>query len=194
MDKNVFEILIALYFIFAFIGGILKKKKKEREKGIKQANIPDGDSVNHEEVKAERRRETEEMLNKLLGVQLPQSRVEEADEEEITDKFIRQENIEDLPTWNPEDDFKEEKEFQGFAHEKSSDPLAEKYTPKTETSEFKKPALLEDIDFGDSSYVQENQTSFSRELIKKLKEPATLKEAILLSEIISKPKALRRNG
>ncbi len=195
MDNKVFEILIAIYFIFAFIGGILKKKKKEREKAARRAIVPDGESVSRDELKAKRNRDTQEMLNKLLGVQIPQPSDDSDFEEEITEEFIRPENTEELPTWNPEDEFKGKEEvFEGIPPEKTNDPLAEKYRPKTGSSEFREPALLDEDDFGHSSYTTVYQSSYSWDLIKKLKNPATLKEAILLAEIIGKPKALRRNG
>lgn len=194
MDNKVFEILIALYFIFAFIGGILKKKKKEREKAARRAIVPASDSVSRDEIKAKRNRDTEEMLNKLLGVQIKQPPDDTDFEEEITEKFIQPENAEELPTWDPEDEFKEEEDFEGISPEKINDPLAEKYRPKTSSSEFREPTLLDEVNFGNSSYRIITQSSYSRNLIKKLKNPATLKEAILLAEIIGKPKALRRNG
>jgi len=195
VDNKVFEILIALYFIFAFIGGILKNKKKERAKAARRAIVPASDSVSRDEIKAKRNRDTEEMLNKLLGVKLPKPPDNADFEEKISEKFIQPENAEDLPTWNPEDEFKDKEEvLDGIPPEKTNDPLAEKYRPKTSSSEFREPALLDEIDYGDSSYKTVTQSFYSRDLIKKLKNPATLKETILLAEIIGKPKALRRNG
>ncbi len=195
MDNKVFEILIALYFIFAFIGGILKKKKKEREKAARRAIVPAPDSVSRDEIKAKRNRDTQEMLNKLLGVQISQPSDDSDFEDEITEKFIQPENAEEFSTWDPEDEFKEEEEFfEGIPAGRTSDPLAEKYRPETRASEFREPTLVDEVDFGNSSYRIITQSSYSRELIKKLKNPAKLKEAILLAEIIGKPKALRRNG
>ncbi len=195
MDNNVFEILIALYFIFTFIGGYLKKKKKEEAKRDSMHAVSEEVPLpveSKEDLKAKRDRETREMLNKIFGVQIPHEEKEDFSET-VKDEYIPKENIEELPTWNPEDDFKEEDSYSPEI--RSQEFLSKQYEAQQTSSEFEKPTIIKEDNTAEKIPTEISNSEFlHNKLLRRLKNPQTLKEAILLAEILNKPKALRRYG
>lgn len=201
MDDKVFEILIALYFVFALIGSYLKKKKKEEQKrkNLQAVPVEASDEIveveSREDIRARRDRETREMLNKILGVQIPQQDNEDL-AETVKDEYIPDEQQEELPTWHPEEEFEEVEEDVSTKHDNSlDDMLARQYELPQAESEFQAPSMLNENDFVDKTIKANDEANpLNKKLLKMLRNPETLKEAILLTEIINKPKALRRYG
>ncbi len=191
MDNSFFEILVAIYLIFTFVAGILKKKKRNEARNSTE-NVTEI-SVDNPETSKPQNDATRDIINQLLGfgTNRQQEEYPNYDEHSEDDDFILRQNNEETPTWNPESEFNDTE----FEQDSMSpvDNLASEYIPEDKKSEFQTP---ENNDY----HLSENESNYfipvisTSTLIKKLKNRASLKEAILLSEIIGKPKALRKNG
>jgi hypothetical protein len=193
MDNGVFEILLAIYIIFTFIGGILKKKKK---------NDAENAAANRSDITVEAASTSKpqndvarDFFSEMLGLETAPRQDEytdyNEDEESEDHDFIELRNNEESPTWNPESEFNDSEFEQNSVP--PVDNLASEYVPGKKKSEFQSP---EQNDY----HLSENESSYfiheysESGLIEKLRNPSSLRDAILLSEIIARPKALRKNG
>ncbi len=164
---NIGEILFfILIFILSGLSSYFENKKKRNAKKTHKAKD-----------KPARREKAKDILEEILGYKT------ETPKQTYTPPV--DENKEQ--TWNPENDFKE----------KESNKVQ-----VTETTEFVNPEIFEkelehkaEKDFSSSAYMQfadEKTEHYREKLISKMKNPETLREIILFSEIFGKPKALRR--
>ncbi len=191
MDNNLFEILLAFYLIFTFIGGILKKKKKARRSLEASEAI---ENINVKEVKPakiKRDEQTREMLNKIFGIQMPDDD-EDGTEREIPNSIGEVRSEPEVETWHPEKDFEDVEENQ--VPVSISDPLAEKYKPEVKHDEFL-PPLLSDKEMDEIYSMQSiNESVQESKYHQMIHDVENLRDVFLLSEILNKPKALRKNG
>jgi hypothetical protein len=194
MDNSVFEILLAIYLIFTFVGGILKKKKKNEARNAAanrdEIRVDDASASNNQNDAAR------DFFSQMLGVGTVPRQEEayhdyEEDEASEDDNFIELQNNDESPTWNPESEFNDTEFDQNSIP--PVDNLASQYVPEEKKSEFQKPVVNDyHVSESESSYFIKEYSEST--LIEKLRNPSSLRDAILLSEILAKPKALRNNG
>ncbi|MCZ6703753.1 MAG: hypothetical protein O6940_12030 [Ignavibacteria bacterium] len=193
---NIFEILIYLFIIISFVSSFFRKKKKElikREQMMTQ--ISDQARINEEvDVQASPSVQTQEQKHDILKefegffnvgkreeesqIQPLRETLEETDESKK--EFIR----------IPEDSFHTQTESEHTL----IDPWDEKKVEidksiKSISPEIEKKAS----DF--KEYLEIPETSgakISHKIRDRMKQPATLKEYVVISEIMGKPKALKR--
>jgi hypothetical protein len=183
---NLFEILIYVIIIVSFLSSIFKKKKQQQQKP--PARQPQTDEHYQTEVAVPQTQSKEEynILKELedffkVGdepterrVPVPQHQPETVTtDEEHTRREIWQEKT------------KSEHVADDWERKKSE---VKKIISSVDSSIEKQAAMFEELlEKKDSSY-----SSFALAVKSKMKNPSTLKEYIVFSEILGKPKAFRR--
>ncbi len=180
---NIFQLLIFLFVIYTIYNSLFGKKKQQRP----QNNFPRYETGEEETKPSPKPRysSTEDILQDLFGVKIPKS----GDEYETYPQKNYPSNLEiDLPEIEKESDT-EKRNIPDINYDKLISPginydkliSLEAQQNKTISDE---PHLAYEVGF-----------SFNRktnELKHKIKNHATLRELYLISEIINKPKAIRR--
>ncbi|MCF8240002.1 MAG: hypothetical protein K9J16_01345 [Melioribacteraceae bacterium] len=179
---NLFDYIIILFFIFSLLLPLFKKKKQKdtapkSERSGTFGNVPQNQHAPQKE-------KPKDLLEELFGLKLPQ----EQTRQQTTPHQMRNESAE---SWNPEDEFENK-----LSADTSSAPLKEQ---KDKMSHYDK--LAEQVlsrksgkdPFKDTLKVidisKKEAPAFN---INKINNPTSLQEYIVFSEILNKPKALRR--
>ncbi len=182
---NIFDILIVIFIIFSFLSGIFTKKK----------NIPQTEEFEYgtdKPKKIPKKKEGREFLEEILGIKLPD--IENSESKKQPEKYSAGYN--NNTTWNPEDDFKEVNVNYETQKSTNKDRISEKKRYNLERSqkeaEFKQPIskkrILSTISLTENNEINVRTIDIKNQLFTK----KSIKNAILLAEILQKPKALRR--
>jgi hypothetical protein len=182
---NVFEILIYLIIIVSFLSSIFKKKKQQQRPPAQQ---PQTDEQYQAEVAIPQTQSKEEydILKELedffkVGSEQPQQQI--PDQQETPTKVTQVDERTRREMWQSRTESEHYVEdWEGKTAE------VKKRMARVDPSVEKKAALFEE------SLVRKEAVFSSIALIVKSKitNPSTLKEYIIFSEILGKPKALRR--
>ena len=184
---NVFEILIYLLIIISFLSGLFKKKNKQKRPPAQRTGIP----------------QPAERENTVA-----QTPVKEEYEilKEIEDFFkVGDEQTENQQTQIPSDQSSAPVDFEEHIQEDQwhqPTPSEHKYTDvwkekQKEIGEKKSKidSSIEEQAVKFEKHLKKKETAaseISKKIREKLKNPASLKDYIVISEIMAKPKAFRR--
>ncbi|MFA5803917.1 MAG: hypothetical protein WC879_04690 [Melioribacteraceae bacterium] len=169
---NIFQLLIFLFVIYTIYNSLFGKKKPQRP----QNNFPKNET-GEEETKASPKSQysSTDILQDLFGLKIPKS----GDEYETYPQQNYPNNLEiDLPEIEKESDT-EKRNIPEINYDKFISLEAQQN--KTISDE---PHVAYEVGF---SYNRR-----TNELKQKIKNPVSLRELYLISEIINKPKAIRR--
>lgn len=193
---NFFEILIYLFIIVSFLSSIFKKKKPAPEKPKPQAHqrtdeIEVSYSPEQEmESTSVKSSSTDEYdilkeLEQFFKVGEPQNRPSPKPKPPVTTQPVKVEQKKKtvLDSWKTKTE--SEHKYEDFWEKKSRDVAARKKEVDSLTSS--KANKFEELLNLKKSY----STAFERNIKNRLRHPSTLKEYIVISEILGKPKALK---
>ncbi len=167
MDNNILEILFfLLIFILSGLSSYFEKKKKGK---LKHQGKTKPDSTGKENAK--------DILEQILGYvpEKPEPRKIELPPKE-------------KGTWNPEEEF----------NTKSDSKIEESTPTEFINAEVEEPELEMKIahdfknEYSGFQSKEKFESQYRNRILEKIKEPESLRELILFSEILGKPKALRR--
>ncbi len=193
---NLFEYLIILFFIFSILQSFLGKKKKQQQQRQQQSQTTSSTTSTSKEKKQE---STSDILEQLFGLKIPE-------ESKSTSRSSSDRNAEVLDpvgyhetTWNPEEDYEDSIGIETVRYSKKRseakqtefiDPVKslEKKISDAKKSMAKLPDSIEVEELSESEY----SSSFVKNIRKKIANPESIREYILVSEILNKPKAHRR--
>lgn len=167
---NLFQVLIFLFIIYTIFGSAFKKKKTDQRKFPQS-----GEGEDHQQSSPKPKYQTTDILQDLFGMKIPKT---EGEYEDLSQNKYSKDYETDLP------DIEKQVELAGG---KINDINYDKLS----TDELQQKMNWDE----DSSIAYESFKSISQrtlELQRKIKNPRTLKELFLISEIINKPKSLRR--
>ena len=184
---NLFEYLFILFIIISFFSSYFDKKKKAqqkkkaREKG-QVNNIP----------AAKQRQPQRDILEELFGIKQnppPHPIPQPEKKTEVADQSLDiSMGMEDNKTWNPEDEFKDviPMKAEGMIEKAGTDLEFE--------DSIKLNAALEKSASEEMQpyYIVEAPNAYESDLKERLRNPRTVREFIIVSELLGKPKALRR--
>ena len=184
---NVFEILIYIIIIISFLSSIFKKREKPKQPPVKTSQHEEyyepEVSVSQPQQKAEYDilKEIEDFF-KVEGEQTPKEIPVPVKPEQRKMTKIEEEHVKD-EDWHTTTS----SEHVADDWERKKEEVREK-TSRIDSRIEKQAAVFEE------SLVKArlNKNKIITSVISNLKHPATLKEYIIFSEIIGKPKALRR--
>lgn len=182
---NLFELIILIVFILSGINSLFGSKKKRRNKIERPTGpLPPRNKVPRDET---------DLLEEIFGVKKERTPPNDPFDEPSVQKqnnYGKPEFGYDLQsTWNPEDDFKESSEIQlsdVTEREKIFDEISKIDYDKIIPPKNERLLMLQ-VDTQDDQIVNKKVI----ELRKKLKDKNTIKDSIIIAEILSKPKALR---
>jgi len=195
MEDTIQIIIFILFFIFSIISSKNKKKKKQQQLK-KKANSPHIQSAKQGKLK----RNQQEIFEELFGLK-PEPEVPPVG---VVNKDNKNEES-SYKTWYAEDDFKYRKHNDNYSFREKDEDLKEefaeediehdifKHTPKDylktkkqlEQEKLKHKSLI-------SKQIDKSQNKKKNKYQKLFQNPSSLKDYIVISEILTKPKALRR--
>lgn len=204
MDSNLFEYLIILFFIFSAIQSILSKKKKDRQKleerqKQKEQSSDAGQTVRQSPRGTQQKESPKDILEEMFGLKFPEDKEPKT---KTTSKrtmggFDPPDN--DETSWNPEEEYEDSLGIETTRYaekeEKSSYEYQEKMAALERKAEKSKrmidrlPAKMEVVEVGGPTV---EQKLLAGRIKNTLRDPETLREYILVSELLNKPRALRR--
>lgn len=193
---NLFEYLIILFFIFSILQSFLGKKKKQQQQRQQHSQTTSSTTSTSKE---KRQESTSDILEQLFGLKIPEeskspSRSSSDRNAEVLDPVGYHET-----TWNPEEDYEDSIGIETVRYSKKRseakqtefiDPVKslEKKISDAKKSMAKLPDSIEVEELSESEY----SSSFVKNIRKKIANPESIREYILVSEILNKPKAHRR--
>ncbi len=179
---DIIQIIVILFFILSAFSGIFKKKKQQRQEMEKKTPSPKPSS-----------KKTKDVFEELFGVKFPE-------EEESQVQTASYEKPISKETWDPESEFSEKTYTpqQKSTIEKKKPKIESQYKPTWQQVNYDKLSRSDIKDLEkDSNLIEKvknkvfvNQKAL--EIKNKLDSQNTIREFILISEILNKPKALRR--
>jgi hypothetical protein len=205
---DLFQYLIYGVIIFSFLSSFFKKKEPPKQTPQKPAQKPDSISYQQRSVKAEtdiitQKNDEYDILRELESlfkgeVNLPQQqRPKQIPNEEYADHKIEDKNLEIITDrrtlrnvdQNPSVEYKQSVEERNYIEPKGT-VEQNKWTKKKSKIDPKVEASAREFEkvLAGPRKQRAAITDFNR----KLKNPSTVREYILFSEILGKPKALRR--
>ena len=185
---DIFQILIYIFIIVSFLASLFKKKQKPQDKRSEQAFKPTPQP--RIETKSSQQEEYDILkeIEKMFKTEIPTPQKER----EMT---LQKENIE-----TPSEHTRSE-EWQKPSQQKHkatfSEHTPEMWEDKRRKTEEKRKAVNEKIirqaEMFEKQLTRMDGEKFEirRNIMQRFKEPASLKEYIIFSEIIGKPKALQ---
>jgi hypothetical protein len=193
---NIFEILIYLFIIISFLSSFFRKKKKALiKKEQMQSQIFNQPSINEE-----------------VNVQSSPSVQKQGQDYDILkefEDFFKVGKPEEETQIQPQREYVEEteedkKEFKGVPEESfhtktvSEHTFIDPWDVKNIEIDKRKKSISSEIEKQATAFEkylkkpESSATKISRKIKESVKHPATLKEYVIISEIMGKPKALKR--
>lgn len=163
-----FDYIIIFVIIISILNSIFGKKKKQEQVKTEGEFKPASEKQKHDAV---------DLLEQMFGIPSQKKEPEYYGESD-----------DNTQTWNPEDEFGETSPKPAPVIETTKKEIS-KYE-KYQSTDFKPLDYHKKINMIDYDKTQlSEQSKKQKELIKKLKNPKSLRDYVLVSEIISKPKA-----
>ncbi|MDZ7763530.1 MAG: hypothetical protein U5K00_03770 [Melioribacteraceae bacterium] len=204
MDSNLFEYLIIIFFIVTALQSMFGKKKKQRkqqeqrEQQRRQESYPQRST--HSSTQKERGQESpKDIFEEMFGFKLPdekekQTKTPSDRETEVLDPAKNNET-----TWRPEEEYEDSIGIETVRYADTEDKKSYKYQEKMAALERKAekskrmidrlPAKMEVVEVGGPTVEQKR---LAERIKNTVRDPETLREYILVSELLNKPRALRR--
>lgn len=184
---NILEIIIILFFLLSGINSIFGDKKKRRQK--MEEKIPQDTSAKKEKKFP---KDESELFETLFGIPKPTTKTpdpfDEPDLEQRT--YSKNESTDYENTWNPEDEFEKSSEIKPSDVTKKEKIFEEIAKIDYDKIIPAKSAKIEIVSLDKLTKPQVNKKV--SELRKILKSKKSVKDSIIIAEILNKPKALRK--
>lgn len=185
---NIFEIIIFFFVIYSVLGSLFGKKKKQKNQQQQQQRKTAPASASRvPQTSAPTKPSSQDILEELFGMKLPKT-----EEDPIYTGRDQDDNLEHQ-SWDPQKDFEKKVEQK----EKYEYRNIEKKIPDIN---YDKLAALEierkKINSAKSvlAYTEKKKVDKrTKEIKDKLRDPKTIRDLYLISEILNKPKALKHS-
>ncbi len=182
---NIIELIIFLFIVYSIFSSFFGKKKPQQKP---QSEIPRNRPTEGVPKRTSSRQDSIETLEELFGFKLPKTDDEFPQYKQTSTKQT------ETTSWDPEQEFRTKvSQRETKVNQQVEKPLPNINYDKLDLLEarskrkFVKPSIK----------TSEQKKEFlpnarAKDIRKKLENPATIREMILISEILNKPKALRR--
>ena len=185
---NILEYIVFIFFLISILNGIFGKKKKQQQKAKAERELRQKSDA----AKSVPEKKSQDILEELFGLKMnPDERMDSkqaAFDKNLSTK-LEAEKFQRDDTWDPEDEFKEvdyssgemtHKEFTPEAYQ----PVKQSYKPVQRIRASEK--------YHSTAKKVELNTNKRREAIKKkLNDPQTIRDYIIVQELLNEPKAFR---
>lgn len=187
---SVIEYIVFIIFLISILNGIFGKKKKKQQQQKAQAERkaqPKSGAA-----KSVPEKKTQDILEELFGLKMsPEERIDskEAVADKNLDTKLEAEKFQRVDTWDPEDEFKE-------VDYSTSEMIQNKFTPRQYQSKSKDLEPVQRIRASEKYHsiakkVEHNTNKRRKEIKKKLNNPKTIRDYIIVQELLNEPKAFR---
>jgi hypothetical protein len=182
---NIIEIIVFFFVIYSILGSIFGKKKTQQKKNQQQYKRPVPQQRRTTTRRAPSQQSSQDILEELFGFKIPKP------EENTGYSTTNQADNLEYSSWDPEKDFqKKVEQRQNYEYRSIEKEVPDVNYDKIATLETaKRKVKISD------PIVQKNKKEIFKKTIEikqKLREPRTVRELFLISEILSKPRALRK--
>lgn len=183
---NIIEIIVFFFVIYSILGSVFGKKKTQQKKGPQQYKRPVPQArPRNTRAETPRQQSSQDILEELFGIKIPKP-----EEETNYGKPIPADDLE-YSSWDPEKDFQkkvEQREKYEYRNiEKSVPDVNYDKISTLETSQRKikstPPVILQP---------KKEISKRTIELRQKLRDTKNLQDLFLISEILGKPRAMRK--
>ena len=185
---NILEYIVFIFFLISILNGIFgKKKKKEQQK--RKAAAQSGETQQKPVPTQRKKKDTQEILEELFGLKMPQQNTETSKPNVQQFKLPEEKKqyVEEESSWDPEQEFgsvyKQTKERPKY------EPKVYKMPEKFVSTEGNIRASEKYHSFDEPKLVREN--SRKREIKAMFKDPKTIRDYIIVQELLNEPKAFR---
>lgn len=202
MDSNLFEYLIIIFFVVSALQSFFGKKKKKQTEQRNRDETARTQSTQPQQKVEKKKESTQDFLEQLFGLKIP-------DQTGSQTKYPSDRNTEVLDpsgyhdtTWNPEEEFEDSVGVETVRYGQKNvnqkkveseyiDPNArlEARIKKAKESLKRLPDKIEVEEIGSASA---ETLAFVNRIKNNISSPDSIREYILVSEILNKPKAYRR--
>ena len=197
MDSNLFEYLIIIFFIVSALQSFFGKKKKKQTDRRDRDETAKTQSTQPQRQVEKRKESTQDILEQLFGLKIP-------DQTESQKKYPSDRNTEAIgpggykeTSWNPEEEFEDSVDVESVRYQQKNieseyvdtNAQLEARIKKAKESMKRLPTTIEVEEVGGYS---EETTAFVNRIKNNISNPDSIREYILVSEILNKPKAYRR--
>ncbi len=162
---DLIRILVFIFFVWSIIGGLKSDKKKK----LPQNKLPENNSGKVRKPLPSYNKPPEEILGDFFGLKIPKS-------EEYSDSYESKDLEKEV------DDLEKLNQVTKSQWDLDYDKI---------TSSENEPLEILNISY-ENNQVEKSRLNYSKVIINKLKNRSSLKDAIIISEILNKPKSLRR--
>jgi hypothetical protein len=183
---NIIEYIVFIFFLISILNGIFGKKKKKQQQAdkdsqtVRQQRVPESES--------QEKKPAQNILEELFGLKMPS---ESSPSQERYDAFntkdSKSRDYQKESSWDPEEDYDD---YFTKTLKKATPAISEFKAPKSILKlDDKIPGLKNIPAFEQNIPVKEN---LRRKNIKsKLKDPKSLRDYIIVQELLNEPKAFR---
>lgn len=183
---NLFEIIIFFFVIYSVLGSLFGKKKqqKNQQQQQKRKTVP-ASARRVPQTSAPNKPSSQDILEELFGMKFPRT-------EEDTSYAQRRSNDNlEYESWDPQKDFEkkvEQKEKYEYRNiEKKIPDINYDKLAALETEQKKINSAKSVLAYTEIKKIDKR----TNEIKNKLRDPKTIRDLYLISEILNKPKALR---
>lgn len=194
MENNFFEYLIIIFFIVTALQSLLGKKKKKGQPK------PPTSSPKPEQRTTQKVESAQDIFEELFGLKTPQrdqggkqTKIPSDTGTEVLDRAEKNET-----TWNPEEEYEDSLGIETVRYEDKKETKRSYHEEMARLDEHAKRAkrslekLPDKIEVEDIGGVSKEVKKLAAKIKGTIRNPETLREYILVSEILNKPKAFRR--
>ncbi len=199
MDSNLFEYLIIIFFIVSALQSLFGKKKKQKQQQQRRQRQTSGQAGTPTPRKEQSPESAKDVLEEMFGLKFPdqeeekQTKIPSDTETSVLDPAENNET-----TWRPEEEFEDSLGIETIRYEDRSEEKPsyqeemEELERKAERAKHTLSELPDKIEVVEVSGASKESKLLAAKIKRTIREPETLREYILVSELLNKPKALRR--
>ena len=202
MENNLFEYLIIIFFIFSILQSIFKKKKKNAGKPAPTSQRPE----QRRTAQTQRNESAQDILEEIFGFKAPKppapqpkpQPVRQSEPPARTKATVLDPFEHNQTTWHPEEEYEDSIGVQTIRYENKREekPSYQQEMAKLERmAERSKDSLAklpDKIKIEDLGKTLDRTAQIVQKIKNSIHNPETLRDYIIVSEILNKPKALRR--
>jgi hypothetical protein len=199
MDSNLFEYLIIIFFVVSAIQSFFGKKKKQQQKERQTQERAGASRPQRTEAKKE---SAQEILEQLFGLKIPEEKPKQTKTPSGGNTDVLDPSGYHDTSWNPEEEYEDSIGVETVRYENND------YNKWNTNSEYVEPAKKVDsktsaaqkimgkiptkMEVEEVGTVSTEEIQFVQRIRNNISNPDSIREYILVSEILNKPKALRK--
>lgn len=201
MDGNFFEYLIIIFFVVSALQSLFGKKKKQQQKN-RQAQQGSGAPQQRQQRNEEKKESAQDILEQMFGLKLPDQNEKQTKTPSDTETDVLDPKGYHDTSWNPEEEYEDSIGIETVRYENTDYQNRHKKTEykeqvrnvdrQTDTAKRIMGKIPTQMKVEEVGVSLTETVQFVQRIRNNISNPDSIREYILVSEILNKPKALRR--